>query len=1102
MASAEAQKRDRAMSWEDKEAAAVKELVASLPAWEGSLAPDTSLPFASALRTGALDCGIRYYHRRNAEPRDRVELVVAVRAGSIDERDEERGLAHVLEHLAFRAQSDEDGSWGVLRELEAHGVKFGSHQNAYTSFEETCYWLHVPSDFFGRALELLGALVGDVRISDDDVDKERAIVLEEWRQGKDWAQRAAESHFRFTFAGSRLADRLPIGSLDVVRTATAETLRDFYERHYVAENMAVVVVGDVPAGTDIAQAIDAAFSKHFDARRTSDRAWPRDAAAFYPKGADAFGSRVLLQNVAEGEKPKLRVNVYEDAEATSTAATLSCCRPFVAPATVASFETWLLDDVYQQILNRRLQKLSMLATPPFAHASAGTERPVCLAAAGRAVSVATLSVQPLTRGDAANALAAAWRCVEDTRAGVSEEELRMAKREILSDLKMQWLEKDQQESSTLADEARDHFLLRMPPLDVRAEVALTAAIVRGITVEGARSRADALFPAGAKLDAVVGCTQPLPRARWFARLRGLDAAEAGAAATADALRGAVLDFAGAAGASAADEAFDAAAFFGPVADDKGQVVSKARHDLPGLATPALELRLDNGLTVVFLRTDFRDDEVVLYGAAPGGLSTVCGRSATLTPLAFAARFASSLAREYGPFGAPKALLADALGGRRVRLDADVDAYRRVLSGDCAVDELETLLALTARHFHEPLKRSAGRLETLKRLARENVRERWRDPKARYAKAIDEVNTRDHPYWRPASLADVDTFDAAASADFYDAAFSSPEGFALCFSGTFDVDDAALEELVKAYLGPLRPRGDVDRPEDAAFGFGEGSGALPAFGAARTIAPLDARFPDGGPHVRVVHAPLASVETDDDAALRGCQSRLSFPVKVAGVGADDVETSRDRLRENATLEVAAMILESKLVESLRFSASKVYDVSSRISFATADPLNDAATVLAGVLGVSASHDPDAADFLESKVLETIAALTSEGPARRDLDNALAAAKNDRSELLRRNTFWAPALASTFLTPRYRGDLGATYAETHTVRDDLHAALGEASGPDAVRAALARATGRLENRTKVRLAPARPLLGARPTLVVAAAAAAAAAALGAVVLARRR
>ena len=128
----------------------MRELVASLPAWEKSLEPGAALPFAEALETGELGSGLRYYYRANDEPRDRVDLVVAVRAGSIDERDDERGLAHVLEHLAFRAKSGEDGSWGVLRELEAHGVKFGSHQNAYTSFEETVYWLHVPSDFFAR----------------------------------------------------------------------------------------------------------------------------------------------------------------------------------------------------------------------------------------------------------------------------------------------------------------------------------------------------------------------------------------------------------------------------------------------------------------------------------------------------------------------------------------------------------------------------------------------------------------------------------------------------------------------------------------------------------------------------------------------------------------------------------------------------------------------------------------------------------------------------------------------------------------------------------------------------------------------------------------
>ncbi|KAH8049043.1 M16 peptidase-like protein [Aureococcus anophagefferens] len=565
MASAETQKRDRAMSWEDKEAAAVKELVASLPAWEVAGAGHDP-----TLRVGAADggdCGLATTtaQRRAAGPR-RARRRRARR--SIDERDEERGLAHVLEHLAFSAQSGEAGP-GACCGARGAAASSSSHQNAYTSFEETCYWLHVPSDFFGRALELLGAL-----------------------------------------------------------------------------------------------------------------------------RARAFGSRVLQRSPRRN--PKLRVNVYEDAEATSTAATLSCCRPAVARRrSVASGV--LLDGVYQQILNRRLQKLSMLATPPFAHASAGTERPVCLAASG-AVSVATLSVQPLTRGDAAQALAAAWRCVEDTRAGVSEEELRMAKREILSDLKMQWLEKDQQET-------------------------------------------------------------PAPRALVRAPAR-LDAAEAGAAATADALRGAVLDR-GRRDRSAA-EAF-AAAFFGPVADEQGQVVSKARHDLPGLATPALELRLDNGLTVVFLRTDFATTRSSYARAAPGGLSTVCGRSATLTPLAFAARFASSLAREYGPFGAPKAL------------PAGVGA-------------------------------------------------------ARYAKAIDEVNTRDHllaarvPRGRG-------HLRRGGERRLYDAAFSSPEGFALCF-GAFGVSDGALEELVKAYLGPLRPRGRGPartRPSASAR-----LGALPAFGARRSL----------------------------------------------------------------------------------------------------------------------------------------------------------------------------------------------------------------------------------------------------------------------------
>ena len=184
-----------ASNWQQREQEAVQKLLESLPQWTGSLDDDAPLPRGTKTRTGVLpESGLTYYWRRNDEPRDRVELVIAVRAGSIDETDDERGLAHVLEHLAFRARTDADGTrWSALRELEAHGVSFGAHQNAYTSFEETVFFLHVPADFFGRALELLAALVGEAaHVDASDVDAERKIVLEEWRQGKDWAQRSTE----------------------------------------------------------------------------------------------------------------------------------------------------------------------------------------------------------------------------------------------------------------------------------------------------------------------------------------------------------------------------------------------------------------------------------------------------------------------------------------------------------------------------------------------------------------------------------------------------------------------------------------------------------------------------------------------------------------------------------------------------------------------------------------------------------------------------------------------------------------------------------------------------------------------------------------------
>ena len=394
----------------------------------------------------------------------------------------------------------------------------------------------------------------------------------------------------------------------------------------------------------------------------------------------------------------------------------------------------------QNVVNRQLAKLAMASAPPFSSASVGAQPPVALRRVAdgiQGVTVSMLSAVPLAHDRVADALRSAWRVVVEKRDRVTADELRMARREILGDLQTQWKERDQTESSSLADEARDHFLLAAPYVDDRDEVALAAALLQTVTVEDVREAIAAMFPAE-NLDAVVAATRPAPGFRW-----PWQAPSVPAAALEAELQTLLDDAAG--GAVAATEAFDADAFFAPPAGDRAPVTSR-RLPLPN-GLEALELSLGNGGTVTFVRTDFKDDEVVLFGCAAGGLSRLCGRGARDAKLAMSARGGASLAGRYGAVGAPRAALNDALGGRRVALGADIDAYRRIVSGDCTADEVETLFGLLARLFANTPQRSEAQARTYVDASRDAVRERERDPGARFATKRDQLVTRDHPFWR-------------------------------------------------------------------------------------------------------------------------------------------------------------------------------------------------------------------------------------------------------------------------------------------------------------------------------------------------------------------
>jgi zinc protease len=209
-----------------------------------SQALSAKLPLDPAIHVGKLSNGITYYVRRNARPEKRVSLRLAVKAGSIDEADDQRGLAHMLEHMAFNGTTHfKPGE--LVAYFESVGVAFGPHVNAYTRYDETVYMLDVPTDRAGaldRGLQALSDFAGGMSLEDKEIDKERGVVLEEWRQRLGVASRLQGVTDRAVYGQSKYAERLPIGLPDTIQKFPYQRVRDFSPHIYPADRIAVVFV--------------------------------------------------------------------------------------------------------------------------------------------------------------------------------------------------------------------------------------------------------------------------------------------------------------------------------------------------------------------------------------------------------------------------------------------------------------------------------------------------------------------------------------------------------------------------------------------------------------------------------------------------------------------------------------------------------------------------------------------------------------------------------------------------------------------------------------------------------------------------------------------
>ncbi|HET7458351.1 MAG TPA: pitrilysin family protein, partial [Gemmatimonadaceae bacterium] len=411
------------------------------PAASPAAAADT-LPLDSAVRFGVLPNGLRYYVRVNHRPEKRAELRLVVDAGSVLEDEDQRGLAHFVEHMAFNGTTHFARN-ELVNYLESIGMSFGADLNAATSFDETVYQLTVPTDS-GKALDkgllILEDWAHGLRFDHDEIARERGVVEEEWRLGQGAASRIRDKQFPVLFQGSRYATRLPIGTKASLDSASDAALKRFYADWYRPDLMAVVAVGDFDGA-----AVEKEIRRRFSTLANPPHERPRPS-----------------YSVPDHDAPL--VAIATDREATGTSVEVIYLMPPRPANTVATYRRGMIEGLYDAMFNERLNELARRPNPPFIGAGSNVGR---LIRAREVYSIgAAVSDSAVERGLAA-LLTEAERV---DKFGFTQGELDRARADLLRSYDRAFAEREKTYSSSLVDEYVNNFLIHEPSPGIGYEV--------------------------------------------------------------------------------------------------------------------------------------------------------------------------------------------------------------------------------------------------------------------------------------------------------------------------------------------------------------------------------------------------------------------------------------------------------------------------------------------------------------------------------------------------------------------------------------------------------------------------------------------------------
>ena len=675
-------------------------------------------------------------------------LRLAVRAGSIDEADDQRGLAHVLEHMAFNGSAHfKPGE--LVSYLESIGMRFGPHVNAYTSFDETVYMLDVPTDRPGvlnRGFEALSDFAGGITLDPAEIDRERGVVIEEWRGRLGAGTRMQEPQLKAMFGASRYIERLPIGTPEILKSFPAQRLRDFYRDHYRPERMAVVVAGDIDAVE-----IEGLIAKHFGPLAAGPRA-PRPPSPIPPHD-------------------DTRYVFVSDREAQGSSVTVLHKRPLRPLSSIAEYRRSLVQGLVFQMINSRYSEIARGADAPFLGASGGDDT------LGRTVEAFTVSARVRDGGLEKGLTALVEELARVRQLGFGAAELDRAKRRTMAAFEQAFNERDKQQSGALASELLRHYLSAEAVPGIEAELELAKQLLPTITLQETAALARELMPEGNR---VVLASAPEKAGLAPVSETQLAAAfRAGTTATLTPWR---------------DEVGDRALL--AKIPTGGSV--RERREIPEIGVTVLTL--SNGVEVWLKPTDFRNDQVTFTSYARGGLSLAAQDNY------FNASLSSSLVGLGGIGGISPVDMSKLLAGKLASASAFISTALHGISGSATPRDLETALQLAHLTFTAP-NRDPAAFDLMKRRLEANLANQAESPGNVFGERVRSINTLDHYTSRPLRLEDIPRLDPARMYAYYQERFANAADFTFFFVGTFKVDE--ITPLLTTYLGTLPSRGVRD-----------------------------------------------------------------------------------------------------------------------------------------------------------------------------------------------------------------------------------------------------------------------------------------------------